>query len=342
MDPITQGALGAALPQATASPHKSTIALAGIFGFFAGMAADLDLLIRSDSDPLLFLEYHRQFTHSLFFIPLGGLLSAGVLQLLIGRLSRPARLPFSRVFLFCTLGYGTHGLLDFTTSYGTMLFWPLSEERYSASIISVVDPVMTLPVLLLVIVAAAKQSPVYARCGVAWAVLYLTLGFIQHSAAREMAEGIAAERGHRPEHLIVKPSFGNILVWKTVYQTNDRFYVDAVRVGVAPMVHPGVSIARLNAARDFPWLKPGSQEYKDLARFDRISLGYLARNPDALNEVIDVRYSFLPNTVGALWSVKLNPGAGPDQHVRFQTNRPDTRENMAMLWRLITAEQKRP
>jgi inner membrane protein len=336
MDPITQGVLGAALPQATATAHKGAVALAGIFGFFAGMAADLDVLIRSSADPLLFLEYHRQFTHSLIFIPLGGLLSAGVLQILIGRFGPRWRLPFSKVFLFCTLGYGTHGLLDFTTSYGTMLFWPFSEARYSASIISVVDPLMTLPILLLVIVAARKQSPVYARCALAWAGFYLTLGFIQHNAARDMAEGIAAGRGHQVERLTVKPSFGNILVWKAVYQTKDRFYVDAVRVGIAPRVYRGVSIARLNAARDFPWLKPGSQEYRDLARFDRISQGYLARNPDAPNAVIDVRYSFLPNTIGALWSIQFTPGAGPDRHVRFQTNRRNTRENMATLWRLIT------
>ena len=70
MDPLTQGALGAALPQSTAVRGKYA-GSAGLFGFLAGMAADLDVLIRSSSDPLLFLEYHRQFTHSLVFIPVG-------------------------------------------------------------------------------------------------------------------------------------------------------------------------------------------------------------------------------------------------------------------------------
>ena len=115
MDPITQGALGAALPQATATSRKGAVALAGCFGFLAGLAADLDVLIRSAEDPMLFLEYHRQFTHSLFFIPLGGLIAATILYCLIGR---RLRLSFPRTLLYCTLGYGTHGLLDYATSYG--------------------------------------------------------------------------------------------------------------------------------------------------------------------------------------------------------------------------------
>ena len=76
MDPLTQGALGAALPQATRG--KSQVGVAGTLGFVAGMAADLDVLIRSEADPLLFLEYHRQFTHSLVFIPVKPLNNADV------------------------------------------------------------------------------------------------------------------------------------------------------------------------------------------------------------------------------------------------------------------------
>ena len=335
MDPITQGALGAVLPQATATRRKGAVALAGLFGFIAGMAADLDVFIRSDSDPLLFLEYHRQFTHALIFIPLGGLVSATLLYCLTRPLGERWRLPFLRIFLFCTLGYGTHGLLDFATSYGTMLFWPFSEERYSASIISIVDPVFTMPVLSLVILAAVRRSSVFARWAMGWAALYLGLGVLQHNVARDAAADLAAERGHEIERLTVKPSFGNILVWRSVYQASDRFYVDAVRVGVSPRIYPGTSVARLNPRRDFPWLTPGSQQSRDLVRFDRFSKGYTARAPGAPDTVIDVRFAFLPNELGALWSIALTPDAAPNQHVRFQTNRRDARKNLTTLWRMI-------
>lgn len=334
MDPFTQGVLGAALPKTFA--RKSTVVLAGIFGFVAGMAPDLDVLIRSDEDPLLFLEYHRQFTHSLIFIPIGGLLSAGVLHFLIGR--RWA-LPFLQTLLFCTLGYGTHGLLDFATSYGTMLFWPFNNVRYAASIISVIDPVFTLPVAVLALLSGIKRSPFYARLALVWAALYLSMGFAQHQAARGMAEEIALARGHQPERLTVKPSFGNILIWKTLYEAEGRYYVDAVRPSFGPMAFDGTSVAKLDTARDFPWLDPATQQFRDIERFRWFSQGYVARNPSAPDQVIDVRYSFLPNDIKPLWSIELAREAKPDAHVAFRTDRGDSRAGMATLWTMITANK---
>ena len=98
MDPVTQGALGAALPQSVSSRwtarRKVHLALAGLLGMAGGMAADLDILIASDTDPLLFLTYHRQFTHSLIFIPFGGFLVALVLHGLFGELVVDGTMPF--------------------------------------------------------------------------------------------------------------------------------------------------------------------------------------------------------------------------------------------------------
>ena len=74
MDPVSQGTVGAAFAQSSA--NKTNIVKVGFIGFLAGLAPDLDILIRSESDPILFLEYHRQFTHSLFFIPFGSLIVA--------------------------------------------------------------------------------------------------------------------------------------------------------------------------------------------------------------------------------------------------------------------------
>jgi len=48
---------------------KKPIIAATLFGALSGMAPDLDGFIRSDPDPLLYLAYHRQFSHSLKFRP---------------------------------------------------------------------------------------------------------------------------------------------------------------------------------------------------------------------------------------------------------------------------------
>ena len=69
MDPVSQAAIGAAAAQS--GGRAKTLRHALWIGALAGMAPDLDVFIRSSDDPLLALEFHRQFTHSVFFIPVG-------------------------------------------------------------------------------------------------------------------------------------------------------------------------------------------------------------------------------------------------------------------------------
>ena len=65
MDPFTQGVVGVTASQSIS--QKKHFIIASIIGLLAGLAPDIDIFIKSNNDPLLFLEYHRHFTHSLFF-----------------------------------------------------------------------------------------------------------------------------------------------------------------------------------------------------------------------------------------------------------------------------------
>lgn len=331
MDPLTQGVLGASLPQASTGGRHA--ASAGLLGFFAGMAADLDVLIRSDTDPLLFLEYHRQFTHSLVFIPFGGLICALVLHYIIGR---RRGLAFRQTWLFCTLGYATHALLDACTTYGTMLLWPFSEVRIAWNTISIIDPLFTLPLLVAIILAGTRRRPVYARLGLVWALGYMALGLWQRDEATQMGYALAAQRGHAPLRLEAKPSFANILLWKVVYETDDSYYVDAVRARFAPRVFQGDSIQKLDIGRDMPWLDLNSQQARDIERFRWFSNGYIARDPLYKNRVIDIRYSMIPNEVTPLWSIELRPGAGREEHAAYRVHRETGDNRAALLWSMLT------
>ena len=331
MDPVTQGVLGATLPQA--STRGRYAASAGLLGWLAGMSADLDVLIRSSSDPLLFLEYHRQFTHSLLFIPAGGWLCALVLHALFGR---RRGLSFAQSWLFCTLGYATHALLDACTTYGTMLFWPFSDARIAWNTISIIDPLFTLPLIAAVVLAALRRNPVYARVALCWALSYMALGLWQRNAAITMGHEIAASREHIPLRLEAKPSFANLLLWKVVYETQDRFYVDAVRASIAPRVYAGDSVEKLNVARDLPWLDVDSQQARDIERFSWFSNGYVARDPQHANRVIDIRYSMIPNEVTPLWSIELRPDAAQDEHVAYLVHREASPDSRARMWDMLT------
>jgi len=327
MDPLTQGVLGASLPQAT-QPARYALS-AGVLGWLAGMAPDLDVLIRSPEDPLLFLEYHRHFTHALVFIPLGGLICALVLHALFGR---RFGLTFKRSWLFCTLGYGTHAVLDACTTYGTLLLWPFSDARIAWNTVSVIDPLFTLPMLVLVIMAALKRRPAFACVALLWGGSYLGLGAVQRDAATAMGMDLALQRGHTPVRLEAKPSFANILVWKVVYEAQGRFYVDAIRTGFSPKVFAGDSVLKLDVKRDLPWLDPASQQARDIERFRWFSNDYLAIDPRDPLQIGDIRYSLIPSQVAPLWSISLSPAAAPDQHVGYVTTRnPDSGQTDLLL-----------
>jgi inner membrane protein len=294
------------------------------------MAPDLDVLIRSPSDPLLFLDYHRQFTHALVFIPVGAWLCALILHPMARRWLR-----FRETWLFCGLGYATHGLLDACTSYGTQLLWPFSDVRIAWNHVAVVDPLFTLPLLGLLVAAALRRRPRFAALGLAWAVLYLGFGLVQGQRAEHAAAALAQSRGHVPERLTVKPSFANLLVWKSIYRAEGSFHVDAVRVGLDARIVPGERVPALELARDLPWLDRASRQGRDLQRFRRFSADYLALAPADAYRVVDIRYSMVPNQIDALWGIRLDPDAPADKPVAFFTSRRASAAHRAALMRLL-------
>ncbi len=330
MDPISQGALGAAAPQAVLGSGK--LRAYAFLGCLAGMAPDLDVFIGSSTDPLLFLEYHRQFTHALVFIPVGAALVAVLSHGVVRHTLRPRE-----TYLACLLGYATHGLLDGCTAYGTQLFWPFSDYRVGWNNVSIIDPLFTLPLLGLGILAATLRRRAFAVAGLIWALGYLLLGVVQHQRAETAGEQLAAARGHQPHRLSASPGLGSLLVWRVVYEHDGHYYVDAVRTGAAVSICPGASIPRLDLRRNFPWLDSGSQQGRDVKRFSWFADGYLAVDPRVPDRIIDVGYSFVPNSIDMLWGIDLDPKAGPDRHVRYIEEEPSG-DLASPYWRLLAGE----
>ena len=329
MDPVSQGTLGAMASQNIAGKH---IAIATVLGFMGGLAPDLDILIRSETDPLLFLEYHRQFTHSLVFIPIGGLICAAIAHWLF---ARRKGLPFRRTLLYCTAGYATHALLDACTSYGTQLFWPFSNMRIAWNFMSIIDPLFTLPTLMLVIIATVRRKPLFARFAVIWLVSYMAFGIAQRERIESAGHALAQSRGHQPLRLEAKPGFGNQLLWKVVYETESRFYVDGFRAGPKLRHYPGDSLPKLDVERDFPWLDPDSQQALDIERFSWFSDGFVAVPGDDPDRIADIRYSMVPNEIDAIWMIGLDPQAGPDQHAAYYHEHQAGDNATRKLWDML-------
>ena len=332
MDPITQGAFGAVFAQTQG--NKKELAKAALIGAIAGVAPDLDVLIRSSNDSLLALEYHRHFTHSLLFIPFGGLIVSLILQPLLGR---RLGISFKQTLLWCIVGFATHGLLDGCTSYGTQLFWPLSDKRFAWDIISIIDPLVTLPLMTLIVLAGLSKARRYVAIAIVWLVLYFGFSSYQHQRALDEGQKLAVSRGLNVENIEAKPSFANILIWKIITTTKDTYHVDAVKIGwKEPTIWEGDTIKKLSIDRDLPWLDKNSQQAKDIERFRWFSTGYIALDQQHPNRVVDIRYSLLPQKIQALWGIKLSPTASPEQHVEFYNDRGDSKSAINTLWQMIT------
>ena len=332
MDPLTQGLFGAGLSQ-YAKPAKHYKGLSLMVGFLSGMAADLDILIQSQQDPLLFLHFHRQFSHSLIFIPVAALIVSGALYYFLRN-----KISFSQIYLFSFLGYATHGLLDAATSYGTQLLWPFSEVRIAWNLVSVIDPLVTLPMLVLMTLMWIKKRPLYGKLAFAYLLFYLCLGFLQQHRATEAIELLALERGHKPDSYLLKPTLGNILLWRSIYRYDGSYYVDAVRVAGSVQIYRGHSVAQLQVDRDLPWLQPDGRQANNLQRFRRYSNGYLAFDKGDPHFIYDIRYSMSPDSIKPLWGIRLSPDH-QEQPVEYWVNRDATASDRLRFKQMLLAQK---
>ena len=330
MDPLSHAALGAALAEPAARPGHIIAGVA--VGAAAALAPDLDFfLIRSSADPLLALEYHRHFTHSFVFAPVGAMLCALPAWLLCRRW-----LGLRACALLSLLGYLSHLLLDACTSYGTLLYWPFSRERVALDIVSAVDPLFTLPLLGFTAWGVLRRRPLFVIVGLGCALAYLGIGQVQKLRAEQALRDLATARGHSPERIEAKPSFGNTLLWRTIYEESGSFHIDAVRVGLEPRVFPGETIPALDLARDFPWLRPDMRQWHDVERFRELAAGYLGVASENRNRIVDIRYSLVPNRADAFWGIELDSRSGPEAHAAYVTMRmrssAEGRELLRMLF----------
>ena len=316
MDPLSQGVIGAIAAQSVA--RRTELRAAGVAGFAAGLLPDVDVFIRSAQDPLLFLDYHRHFTHALAFVPIGGAIAALLLWPVLRRWLPPRRLA-----LFCVLGYATHGLLDACTTYGTQLLWPFADRRVAWNVVSVVDPGFTLPILALMGIALLRRSPRRSQAAVLLALAYLSLGWVQRERAERLLARVAADRGAAIERGGAKPTFGNLLLWRGVWQSGDTLHAVALRPGfLGPdRVSPVATAARFVPDRDVPMLRADDRQARDLARFEHFSAGWLVRLPADHGVLIgDLRYALLPDRIDPLWAIRLDLER-PHEHVAYVTQR---------------------
>ena len=330
MDPFSQGLIGATA--ASTFSNKKTLKIAAITGCFAGLMPDLDVLISSHDDPLFSLEYHRHFTHSLFFVPIGGFIAASLIWLVYFRKKKP----FKQILFFAVIGFGSHGLLDAMTAYGTLLLWPISDYRFTFNAISIIDPIFTFTTFMFLILAVIKNKVKLARIAAIFAITYLAFGLFNQFNVENKIKQIAKTRNHNIERSFFNPTIGNIFLWRSIYQYNNNYYIDAVRIIPFKSLEfkEGEQTKVINIDNIYPFLTEDSIQKQDIKRFSKFSKDYIYQYPNKEYIISDLRYGIFPYDLRGLWGIKISPET-QDEHVKFIYFRAAEERNFKELLSLI-------
>ena len=78
-----------------------------------------------------------------------------------------------------------------------------------------------------------------------------------------------------------------------------------------------------------------SQQFRDIERFRWFSDDFLAKDPQNPDQIMDVRYSMIPNDITALWSIKISSAAPHSEHVEYITNRDQISDRFKLLLKMI-------
>ncbi len=326
MDIVTHALLGALAAQSVSRVSRQRVA--AVVGAGVALLPDLDVFIQRAGDPLLVLEYHRHFTHSLLFAPLAALVVTCVLApWLRGHFS------WLRLYVLVLLAYASACLLDACTSYGTHLLWPLLDYPLSLGIIAVVDPLFSALLLGALIVALRGYRPHAARLGLLLGAAYLLLGWAQQQRALDLTNALVLERDEPVVLLEAKPTLGNLLLWRAMAVTDDGvLQVDAFHLGWRVRHYPGDHRSLIHP--DDMGLPADSRALRELRRYQQLNAPLLVRHSEDPWFIGDGRYSLLPTRADPLWGLQLdprNPDAVPDFITRRQMSASMRQDFVNML-----------
>ena len=231
MDTLTQIALGACIGQAIG--YRKFGAKALVFGGLGGLIPDLDVFLTPFMGEHATWKYHRHFTHALWFGPvLGSMMGWGLWRYYgrqIGHLW-----PWMAIMV---LSLFTHPLLDFCTIYGTQLLAPFSNHRFEIAAVSIIDPIYTLPLIIMMAFVFLKKCKPYAEQMAIGALIFTTtfliFGWYQNFRAEKIAAAQLKEQNIVYQKLESFTTIFQPFLRRIVVTENER-----VRVGFVSTFNP--------------------------------------------------------------------------------------------------------
>jgi inner membrane protein len=209
----------------------------GNWGTIAGLAVGFF----PDSDFVLglfnrqfYLQYHRDFTHSLLLLPFYALFFSW----LFVKISK--RRYFWSYFKVCLLVLISHVVLDLLTSYGTMIFSPFFEHRFSWDLVFIIDLVFSGIVFfpLGVSIFWKKKAQWICRGSLIGLTLYILFCWVQHHQAIELTKVFAKKLNEEVIQVASLPQPISPFRWANYVETEDKVYQGFVNLILKEPPHP--------------------------------------------------------------------------------------------------------
>jgi inner membrane protein len=240
MDSITHTLTGAVIAKAIDDEkigNWGTIASLSM-GFFPDTDFVLGLFNRQ-----FYLEYHRDFTHSLLLIPFYALFFSWIFV----KISK--RPYFWSFYKICLPVLVSHVILDLLTSYGTMIFSPFFEHRFSWDLIFIVDLIFSGIILFPFLFSFfwKRRARWVCRGSIIGLTIYILFCLIQHHRAIELTKSFAKDLNEEILQVASLPQPLSPFRWANYVETKDKVYqgfVDLLRKEVPQPVRPETESGR--------------------------------------------------------------------------------------------------
>ncbi len=334
MDSLTQLALGAAVGVA-AMGRRTAPWKAALVGAIAGTLPDLDVFV-DHGDPVSNMVLHRAESHALLWLSLAAPL--------LGALAAAAMREWGawqRWSLAVWLALVTHPLLDALTVYGTQLLLPFTNHPYGLGSVFIIDPLVTLPLLVGTGVALARRDAAARLRANAWglglALAYLAWAAIAQQHVRGVAERSLAAQGVSADRVLVTPAPLQTLLWRVVAVSGDR-YLEGFYSVLDDV--PSIQFDRFD--RGLALAEP-LQGHAPLAAIQRFSHGYykLSRDGDTVR-VHDLRMGQEPDYVFAFVVGRGTTQVQPVSPPIAVGGRGDAAAGLRWLWPRMLGEPVPP
>lgn len=223
MDSVSHIIIGAAIGETLLGKKIGRWGM--LLGAIAKSIPDFDLFYTGLGDPRAYMCQHRAHTHSLF---IEGLYAIPIAWLLFKLFKQKVSFPQMLVFMLACL-WG-HSLLDWCTNFGTQLLLPFTNKNYSLNTLAIVDVIFTLPMLVMILIAAFHKNNVLRRNNLAkasliYCFLYLGFTFINKSRAETITQESIAKNNIPATAHITNPTMLNNILWYSVASNDSTVFV---------------------------------------------------------------------------------------------------------------------